>query len=524
MRIFVAMKNLIYCWLISCLIIHAQNETEAVKFSKLIRASGMEKNLRVLASDEYEGRETGKKGQQMAATYIAKHFQSCGAEPVNGSHFQSFNLIQHQPQQIIISDGKIDFQPTIDFFSPSAILKDSSFILNKIAFAGYGIQSEKYNDYKNTDTTATAVMFMRGEPRLSDNNFLLTQTQNPGEWSTNKRRKMELARQKGFKLVFIIEDDFDASFQENAHRIYSGRMNLLEDFAPEKFSAGMLVIHISKKMANQLLKGNQQSVESVIKTISSSQKSENFIVKTQLNIHVYQTHEQLKAENVLGYVEGSDLKNELVVITAHYDHLGVQENKIYNGADDDGSGTVAVMELAAAFAQAKKEGNGPRRSLLFMTVAGEEKGLLGSDYYSRHPVFPLKNTVANLNIDMIGRIDKEHEGNPDYVYIIGSNMLSNELHEINENCNNKQVKLQLDYTFNSADDPNRYYYRSDHYNFAKNNIPVIFYFNGVHEDYHQETDEVDKINFTKMEKITRLVFFTAWELSNRNERIQLNKK
>ena len=227
---------------------------------------------------------------------------------------------------------------------------------------------------------------------------------------------------------------------------------------------------------------------------------------------------------VVGFVEGNDLKDELVVITAHYDHLGIQENAIYNGADDDGSGTVAVIELAKAFAGAKAAGKGPRRSMLFMTVAGEEKGLLGSDYYSRHPLFPLKNTIADLNIDMIGRIDEEHKGNADYVYIIGSDMLSSSLHQINDLSNRNYVKLQLDYKFNSKDDPNRYYYRSDHYNFAKHNIPVIFYFNGVHEDYHQESDEVEKINFPKIEKITKLVFFTAWELVNRNERIKVDKK
>ena len=180
--------------------------------------------------------------------------------------------------------------------------------------------------------------------------------------------------------------------------------------------------------------------------------------------------------------------------------------------------------MAKAFAKAKKEGKGPRRSILFMTVAGEEKGLLGSEYYSEHPVYQLANTVCDLNIDMIGRLDKAHEGNADYIYLIGADKLSKELHDISEKANKTYSNLELDYTYNDENDPNRYYYRSDHYNFAKNNIPVIFYFNGVHEDYHKETDEVQKIDFAKMEKITRLVFFTAWELANRTERIKLDKK
>lgn len=226
---------------------------------------------------------------------------------------------------------------------------------------------------------------------------------------------------------------------------------------------------------------------------------------------------KVKGENVLGYIEGSDLKEELIIITAHYDHLGKHDTLIFNGADDDGSGTVAALEIAEAFMLAKKEGKGPRRSVLIMPVSGEEKGLLGSKYYTDNPIYPLKHTVANLNIDMIGRVDEYHD-NPNYVYLIGSDRLSTDLHDISEFVNEKHFNLELDYTFNAKDDPNRYYYRSDHYNFAKNNIPVIFYFNGIHEDYHKTTDTIEKINFEKIEKISRLIFLTAWELANRDER------
>ena len=232
---------------------------------------------------------------------------------------------------------------------------------------------------------------------------------------------------------------------------------------------------------------------------------------------------KIKGENVLGFIEGSDLKDELIIVTAHYDHLGKHDSLIFNGADDDGSGTVAAMEIAEAFMLAKNAGHGPRRSVLVMAVSGEEKGLLGSKYYTDHPIYPLENTVANLNIDMIGRIGDFHT-DPNYVYLIGSDMLSTELHNISEAVNEEYVGLDLDYTFNKEDDPNRYYFRSDHYNFAKNNIPVIFYFNGIHEDYHKVTDTVEKIDFKKIETITRLVFLTAWELANRDERIVVDKK
>ena len=199
----------------------------------------------------------------------------------------------------------------------------------------------------------------------------------------------------------------------------------------------------------------------------------------------------------------------------------MHNGEIFNGADDDASGTSAALEIAQAFMEAKKVGKGPRRSVLIMPVSGEEKGLLGSKYYTDNPIYPLKNTIANLNIDMIGRIDEFHE-NGDYVYLIGSDKLSTELHQISEKVNKDHFNIELDYTFNSEDDPNRYYYRSDHYNFAKNNIPVIFYFNGIHEDYHQPTDTAEKINYEKVEKISRLIFLTAWELANRDDRPKLD--
>ena len=237
---------------------------------------------------------------------------------------------------------------------------------------------------------------------------------------------------------------------------------------------------------------------------------------------VFKSNQIIRGENVLGFIEGSDLKEELIIITAHYDHLGKHDSLIFNGADDDASGVAGAMEIAEAFMLAKKDGKGPRRSILIMPVSGEEKGLLGSKYYTDNPVYPLNNTIANLNIDMIGRIDDWHStGN--YVYLIGSDRLSYDLHNINEEVNNKYTKLDLDYKYNDEEDPNRYYYRSDHYNFAKNNIPVIFYFNGVHEDYHRPSDTIEKLDFSKIKTISKLVFLTAWELANRDEKIKLRE-
>jgi len=230
------------------------------------------------------------------------------------------------------------------------------------------------------------------------------------------------------------------------------------------------------------------------------------------------------SENVLAYIKGSEKPDEIVIISAHLDHIGISGNgEVNNGADDDGSGTVAVMEIAEAFKQAADKGFGPKRSILFLHVTGEEIGLYGSRYYADvDPVFPLENTVADLNIDMIGRVDPKHKNNENYLYLIGADKLSKELHDISEAVNNEYTKIEFDYTYNDENDPNRFYYRSDHYNFAKNNIPVIFYFNGTHDDYHKPTDTPDKIRYDLLENRARLIFYTAWEIANREERLKLN--
>ncbi len=230
------------------------------------------------------------------------------------------------------------------------------------------------------------------------------------------------------------------------------------------------------------------------------------------------------SENVVAFIKGSEYPDEILVVSAHYDHLGMdKDGEVYNGADDDGSGTVAVMTIAEAFQKAVEEGNGPKRSILFLHVTGEEKGLLGSKYYVNFPIFPLANTVSNLNIDMIGRSDEANEKDPNYIYLIGSDKLSTELHNLSEEMNNKFTKLKLDYTYNLDSDPNRFYYRSDHYSFAKNNIPIIFYFNGTHENYHRISDTPDKINYELLAKRTQLIFYTAWEIANREKRITVDK-
>ena len=500
-------------------------DTTALRFSKTITSADLKTHLSILASDEYEGRETGQKGQKMAAEYIKNHFIKCGIpaySKLDKGYFQTFPLTVYQPQQIEITANKKKFTTVKDYYSYSAILKDTTLTINEIVFAGYGINTLVYNDYDKLDVKGKTILVMNNEPLRKDGKSIISGDTKLSDWSTNYRRKYFEAIKAGAQLILVADKELAKSYAENEHRITSTKMGIKEN-SGEVFSSP-LVIYITEELANSIINSKKQRIPKVKEKISKEAKPYNFTFKTNLTIDVKQEVKTLSTENVLGYVEGSDLKDELVVVTGHYDHLGKHDGVVFNGADDDGSGTVAVMEMAQAFAQAKKEGKGPRPSMLFMTVAGEEKGLLGSDYYTRNPVFPLEKTVCDLNIDMIGRLDEAHKGNANYIYLIGSDKLSKELHNLSETANKTYSNLQLDYTYNDEKDPNRYYYRSDHYNFAKNNIPVIFYFNGVHEDYHQETDEVSKIDFNKMEKITRLVFFTAWEIANRTERLKLDAK
>ena len=253
--------------------------------------------------------------------------------------------------------------------------------------------------------------------------------------------------------------------------------------------------------------------------IEEAKGTDNYTQPMKLNIKGV----EVETENVAAIIKGSKFPEEYIVISSHLDHIGIKNGEINNGADDDGSGTVALLEIAEAFKMAAEVGQGPKRSLIFLHVTGEEKGLLGSSYYANNPLYPLTQTMTNLNVDMIGRTDpKREDKDPNYIYLIGADRLSQDLHDISEATNTKYTQFKLDYTFNEEKDPNRFYYRSDHYNFAKNNIPVIFYFSGTHEDYHKPGDTPDKIMYDLLAKRTQLIFYTAWELANRTDKIRLN--
>ncbi|AFM04436.1 putative aminopeptidase [Bernardetia litoralis DSM 6794] len=499
-----------------------QKDSLLANYLKYIDEVDMKKHLSILASDEYEGRNTGEKGQKMAAKYLANRFKELGlTAPVNGSYLQKFELDKTSLADFKIETltGKIELSQN-EIIVVNPFQEDKSNEEYNIIFAGYGVEEEGdngYSSYKSINVKDKIAVIIMGTPKGKESLIPNEDTRKSVYLQMNFKKK--LAEKKGAKGVIFVTQKAEYTLFDNmyGHYFKDPKWSIPSKEKKQNKPDFVMALSTINKLPN-LLGYTDKKWKKVFKKWNKKNKT---VLETKAKVVSTMKIEKVETENVLGYLEGTDKKDELVVLTAHYDHIGIIDGKIYNGADDDGSGTTAILELAEAFAIAKKEGNTPRRSILFMLVTGEEKGLLGSSYYSENPVFPLKNTVSNLNIDMIGRMDKDHEGDPNYIYIIGSTMLSTELHNLSESAaKNYAPNVKLDYTYNDKDDPNRFYYRSDHYNFAKHDIPVIFYFNGVHADYHKHTDTVDKIHFGKMQEITRLVFATAWQLVNREERIK----
>lgn len=531
---------LLFSFILAHPTLHAQtanNEigynADAANYANTITQYDLMRHLDTLTSPRYGGRETGEYGQKIAAQYIAQHFKNLNCPHVSEQkdYFQRYKLITESwdttaKNTLTINNQTFTFLKDFYAFSRTAPAFNQKNI-NNIVFAGYGIETKKYNDYKKINAKNKTLLILNGEPiNPTDSSYVITgDKKRKSEWSTNWRTKLMKAKDKGADLVLVVVPNIEQEIKRSQHQISANSM-YLKDAAKNSNLAN--VIYISPQMANLILKAKKTTLEKQQKYINAHLASKTLECKTNISITLKKNIQEVTAENVIGYIEGIDpeVNNETIFITAHYDHLGVHNNQLYAGADDDGSGTVAIMEIAEAFAMAKKDGKAPRRSIVIMAVSGEEKGLLGSQYYTDvAPMFALSNTVCNLNIDMIGRIDDQHQpADSNYVYIIGSNKISTELHQINEQTNQLYTHLNLDYKYNADNEPNRFYYRSDHYNFAKNNIPVIFYFNGTHADYHQHTDTIDKINFAALKKRAQLVFYTAWELANKNNRIKIDEK
>ena len=474
------------------LITIAQKTPDPKPFANTITADDLKKHLYIVAGKEMEGRETATEGQRKAAAYIEQHFKNLGLQPGNkGSYQMSYAVAQDSFVRAAMKVNDQALEYSKDFAVPSSQNYNATQLFSELVFAGYGIVDSTRDDYNNVDVKGKLVMLITGGPNSKN---------------VNAFQKQAYALQKGAAAVLIIQGNVLGS-RPGA----KGQMSMSSGYNRRIMPN---VFYISEKVAQTILGTSYDSAKNAALPAR--------IFPANVYLQMQKESISTQSSNVIGFMEGTDKKDEFLVLTAHYDHLGKRDTTIYYGADDDGSGTVSILELAEAFAEAKKKGKGPRRSIIFMTVSGEEKGLWGSRYYSDNPTYPLEKTTVNLNIDMIGRIDPKRKvgDSTNYVYVVGDDKLSTDLRPISENANKKYTKLELDYKYNDPKDPERIYFRSDHYNFARVGIPIIFYFNGTHADYHRPTDTPEKINYSLMAKRAQLVFYTAWDMANRNDMLK----
>jgi hypothetical protein len=510
-----------YIFSLIIILLYACQNTTVMKHSEqaIIDQSNIKANLAFLASDELEGRETATRGERIASKYIANELARYGVKPYgdNGTFFQEFTLYEsgydteNMELSLVNKDGTtIDFEYSKDFaaFANTAIDLDASFDL---VFAAYGISAPEfeYDNYKNLDVKGKFVVALMGEPKKSNDSIYFNGEKETTHASTFS--KATTAFRNGATGVIILPDEvLKYGFDAMVNYIGGTQLSLNK-------SAGMMmkfpIVFLNENSMKTFIESNKNDFDKLYNAAKDGSLKEVFTFKNKMNIKLtsMEAREQ-KARNVVGLIEGTDekLKKEYVSVGAHYDHLGKRGEVIYNGADDDGSGTVTVMELAKSVALSKKN----KRSVLVVFHTGEEKGLFGSKYFTDN-FSEIDKVVSNINIDMVGR------QSTDSLHVIGSDRLSDELHEIVLDVNSKTTNFKFDFKYNAPNDPNRFYERSDHYNYAKKNIPIAFFFDDMRSDYHKETDTVEKINFDKLEKVTKLVYHITLRISNLDHRLKL---
>jgi hypothetical protein len=484
----------------------AQKIADPKPFASTITPDDLKKHLYIVAGKEMEGRETATEGQRKAAAYIENQFKTLGLAPGSSGNFQlGFPVFQDSLIESSIEVNGKRFEGNKDFFINLSSSNSSTILSSEVVFVAYGVNDSTRNDYKDINVQGKIVLVVQTPPNTTGGNS-----------STPRIRISPFtiardAQKNGAAAVLLVQN----TVPRRGTPYVKGPL-YTEGY---KKNVNLNTYYISEDIAKAITGADYDAIQNAIKSGNPQPK----IYSANVKLDFKKSVNELSSTNVIGVLAGSDKKDEYVFITAHYDHLGKRgDSIIYYGADDDGSGTVSVLELAEAFIKAKAAGKGPRRSIVFMTVSGEEKGLWGSEYYSDHPVFPLEKTTVDLNIDMIGRTDPKRKigDSSNYVYVVGDDKLSSDLRPISEAMNKKYTKLELDYKYNSPKDPERIYYRSDHYNFARKGVPIIFYFNGTHKDYHQPGDTPDKIDYKQMAKRAQLVFYTAWEMANRNDMLK----
>lgn len=525
------------------------DSAQLIPYNEKIEESFLRHHLEIIASDQMMGRDTGTEGQKMAAEYLADFYTSIGFEPKgdDGTYFQKFDLIGTVTDSLVYNTYRVSgsdhhlVNKTVE--APGShgdytrIFGGASKLEGEIVFAGFGVTDESrgIDHLAGEELEGKWVLVFDEIPHVVNGETLI----NP-EFNNNARISSIVRDHNALGILLIpnlSQNEFEEEAKFNADLVSNPTSMSLayRERTGRASGASFGVNQISPALAAEILGLENASQLSAKRNelIADIQGFNATNTSYYLDFEPYSDRQNVETENVLAYIEGADeeLKDEVLVLMAHYDHVGIDQpdetgDRLHNGADDNGSGTTALLGIAHAINEAQKEGYKPKRSILFLHVTAEELGLLGSRYYSDHPVIPIENTVASFNADMIGRNDPEHEANgeTDYVYLIGGEIISSELDSMVVEANNKSVGMTLDRRYNDLTDRNQFYRRSDHWNFGRLSVPFVFFFTGVHADYHRPSDTVDKIDFEKYTRIVRLIYTSSIEVLNYDGRPQVDNQ
>lgn len=503
-----------------------------------ITAEQLRTTLTFIAADELEGRDTPSRGLDTAAKFLAYNLARCGLKPAgdDGTFFQRIALrrTRMDPAASSLTIGSRSYRGGADF-----LIARQGFFDRSGAGSGEGsvvyvpsawfIKARMMDPLASVDLTDKILLTSAELPRGV--NFGELRGRRGEDWSD----PVTYAQSKGARGVLWIPGFNTLAGWTRAAEAAQAERTVVERFVAAD-APSLPAVSLSPSMLQELLRGEKVTAQQAFERAVSGGAGDAVPLTAEKTVKLTVTSksEPAATQNVVAVLEGRDpaLREEYVALGAHYDHIGMRPNqpgdKIYNGADDDGSGTTALLAIAEAYARGQR----PKRSLLFVWHAGEEQGLWGSRYFTGNPTVPLDRVVAQLNIDMIGRSKKEGDTNPrnrelsgpDQVYVIGSRMMSTELGSLSERVNDSYLKLKFDYRYDDPMDPNRFFYRSDHIEYARKGIPIIFYFDGVHEDYHGPSDTADRIDYDKMLKVTRTICATAGALGNLPVRPRVDKQ
>jgi hypothetical protein len=495
------------------------NGPAKVANSDAITAHRLKSHLTFVASDEMEGRDTPSRGLNVTARYLESQLMLWGVKPMgdNGTYFQRMALeapvVKTEGTSATLGGTALKYGETYYGYATAGTASGQVVYLP----TAWEKSGDPNSAYAKVDVRGKIVLAPSGRPAGVSFRDIRS-----GAWLTPQDAGMKHGV-KGF--VFIAgPGNWDSSVKA------STTGDDPEPVQPASGPAEPPSIIVKPEALASLLNGEQITLANVSSEAAEEKQKGPFALAPSKTVSF--TVELGKrteyTQNVVAMIEGTDpnLKGEYVAVGAHYDHLGMRStgsgDVIYNGADDDGSGTVSVLEIAHALATGPR----PKRSVIFVWHCGEEKGLWGSDFFCNNPPVPINSIVAQLNIDMIGRSKRAGDtsnqnkmlAGVNAIYIVGTTRMSTDLGTLAKDVNKKLYNLTYDFTYDDLDHPERIFFRSDHYNYAVHGIPVLFWFDGVHEDYHRVSDEVAKIDFAKMEKVARTVYATAWDLGNRPSR------